>query len=66
MFSAVSIEHCSKLFKDISFDPRMSKNGWYLFAQVRASKLPDCILDAAIETPCMDAETLLNTAEHWC
>ena len=66
MFYTASIEHFSETFREILFDLRISKNGWYLFAQVCAYKLLDFILDTAIETPRLDSEMLLNTAECRC
>lgn len=66
MFYAVSTEHLPQFFREILFDLRMSQNAWYVLAPVRPYKLPDFILDTAIETPCVDPEMLLNAAAHGC
>lgn len=66
MFHALSIDHLAQFFREILFDLRMSTNACDRFAHVRAYKRLDFLLDAAIQTPCVDSETLLNATQHWC
>lgn len=58
MFYAVSIAHLLQFFREILFDLRMSKSAWYIFALVRADKLPDFVLDPAVDIPCVDSWSL--------
>ena len=66
LFYTVSIEHLSEVFREILFDLSRSKHGRYLSAQVCAYELQDFNLVASVETPPVESETLLNTAECRC
>ena len=66
LFYTVSIEHLSEVFREILFDLSRSKHGRYRSAQVCAYELQDFNLVASVETPPVESETLLNTAECRC
>ena len=60
MFYAVSVEHLSKVFREMSFDLSRSKHGRYVLAQVCAYKLLDFNLEASVETPPVETETFVE------